>query len=72
MAVAIARVPGHIYGCEGLSIDGGRGAGVAVDPRGEGSMVPQGVILGTSPGAGAVGRCGRITFTGAIGTRVFP
>jgi len=30
------------------------------------------VILGTSPGAGAAGRCGQITFTGAIGTRFFP
>jgi cysteine-rich repeat protein len=30
------------------------------------------VILGTSPAAGAAGRCGQITFTGAIGTRFFP
>jgi hypothetical protein len=30
------------------------------------------VVLGTSPGAGAAGRCGQITFTGAIGTRFFP
>jgi len=30
------------------------------------------VVLGTSPGAGAAGRCGQITFTGVLGSRFFP
>ena len=30
------------------------------------------VVLGTSPGAGAAGRCGQITFTGMLGSRFFP
>jgi cysteine-rich repeat protein len=46
-----------------------RGATIALAPT---APLVATIVLGQSPAAGASGRCGQITFTGAIGSRFFP